>query len=175
MNQNSMDIRILSIAPSTRGFGFAVMEGQKLMIFGGKKTRVKGDTKKNKELLRKVEVLINRWQPSIVAFEEANAKGSRRRPRIRKVVRQIARLSKRHKIKVKMLSRRQLRKFFFADGKGTEHRLAMRLAEWFPEELADMLPPKRKLWETEKSCMDVFDAVAFGVACVTLRSSSSTV
>jgi len=33
----------------------------------------------------------------------------------------------------------------------------------FPDELASRLPPKRKLWNSEDSRMDFFDAVALAV------------
>jgi hypothetical protein len=46
--------RILAIAPSTRGFGFAVLEGEASLVDWGVKT-AKGD--KNKQSLAKVEKL----------------------------------------------------------------------------------------------------------------------
>jgi hypothetical protein len=150
MNQNIKDVRILSIAPSTRGFGFAVIEDQKLINWGGKKVNVNGDENKNKESLKKIDSLIHQWQPAVITIEDANTKDSRRRSRIKELVPQITALAKSLKVKVKLISRSQVKRVFF-DGKGTKYDLAKLLAEWYPEELANRLPRKRKLWELRAS------------------------
>jgi hypothetical protein len=42
------------------------------------------------------------------------------------------------------------------------------LAKQFPDELASRLPPKRKIYKSEDSRMDTFDAVGLAVALKTL-------
>jgi hypothetical protein len=42
---------------------------------------------------------------------------------------------------VALFSREQVRRVFFADGRGTKHALAEILAKKFPEELGSRLPP----------------------------------
>ena len=46
---------------------------------------------------------------------------------------------------------------------GTKHEMAEYLAKQFPDELAARVPPKRKLWKSELSRMDIFDAVGLAV------------
>lgn len=41
--------------------------------------------------------------------------------------------------------------------------MAVRVGNLFPEELADWVPPKRKLWKSQLSRMDIFDAVGLAV------------
>ena len=93
-----------------------------------------------------------------------DVKDSRRAPRIREFIQRIVVLARSRKIKVVLLTRKQVRQMFFENGKGTKHALAELLAEWYPEELGSLLPPKRKPWESEDYRMDIFDAVALGVA-----------
>jgi Holliday junction resolvasome RuvABC endonuclease subunit len=158
MNQiNPKHFRILAIAPSTRGFGFAVLEGQETLVDWGGKT-VKGD--KNVQSLAKVEKLIAHYQPGALVLEDASAKGSRRSPRIRKLSQQIIKMAANRKVSVKLFSRDQVMKTFITDGQGTKHMMAEIIAKRFPEELGSRLPAKRKPWMSEQYQMGVFDAVA---------------
>jgi Holliday junction resolvasome RuvABC endonuclease subunit len=158
MNQiNPKHFRILAIAPSTRGFGFAVLEGQESLVDWGVKTV---NTDKNSQSLTKVKEMITHYQPGALVLEDASAKGSRRSPRIRKLSRQIIKMAATRKVSVKLFSRDQVMKTFITDGQGTKHALAEIIAKRFPEELGSRLPPKRKPWMSEDSRMNIFDAVA---------------
>ena len=96
MNQiNPKHFRILAIAPSTRGFGFAVLEEQETLVNWGVKT-VNGD--KNVQSLAKVEKLIAHYQPGVLVLEDASAKNSRRSPRIRKLCQQIIKMAANRKM-----------------------------------------------------------------------------
>jgi Holliday junction resolvasome RuvABC endonuclease subunit len=161
MNQiNPKHFRILAIAPSTRGFGFAVLEGEVSLVDWGVKT-VKGD--KNVQSLARVEDLIAHYQPEVLVLEDASAKGSRRSPRIRKLSRQIIKMAATRKVSVALFSRDQVMKTFITDGQGTKHMLAEIMAKRFPEELGSRLPPKRRPWMSEDYRMNIFDAVALAM------------
>lgn len=157
------DIRILSIAPSTWGFGFALLDGQRLVICGLKKVLVKGDENRNRECVKRLGHLIDQWHPQILTIEDANAKGSRRRPRIRALVVEITALAASRRLNVALLPRRKMMRTFFNAKRATKYRLAKHLAESYPDELGHRLPPVRRAWESERFSMDMFDAVAFGV------------
>lgn len=157
--KNIKEVRILSITPSTRGFGYAVIEGDDKLVDWGAKS-VNGD--KNAGSLARIEKMIVFYEPKVVVLQDV--KDSRRAPRIRELIQRIAALARSRKIKVVLLSREQVRQVFFHDGQGTKYALAELLAEWFPEELGDRLPPKRRPWMTEDYRMDIFDAVALGLA-----------
>jgi hypothetical protein len=96
-------------------------------------------------------------------LQDVEAKGSRRYPRIKTLNRQIKRMAEKHKIKVKLISKKQLRSLLLGNPKGTKQEMAEILAAQFPDELASRLPPKRKLWQSEDSRMDIFDAMALAV------------
>jgi Holliday junction resolvasome RuvABC endonuclease subunit len=154
---NPKHFRILAIAPSTRGFGFAVLEGEVSLVDWGVKT-VNSD--KNKQSVAKVKELIAHYQPEVLVLEDASAKNSRRSPRIRKLSQQIIKMAEARKVSVALFSRDQVMKTFITDGQGTKHAVAEIIAKRFPEELGSRLPPKRKPWMSEDSRMNIFDAVA---------------
>jgi len=126
---------VLAIAPSSRGFGFAVMEG-----------------------------MITLYNPAVLMLEDAPAKGSRRSRRIRNVTKKIIATAASRQAEVALLSRDQVMRAFFKDGIGSKHTIARILAMRFPEELGHRLPPKRKPWRSEDYRTGIFDAVALAVA-----------
>lgn len=153
--------RILAIAPSTSGFGFALFEGQGTLANWGTK-EVRGD--KNKGTVTRVEELIARYAPQVVVLEDASAKGSRRAPRIRKLTQKIEKLARKHRIKVALFSRKQVMQAFLPDGQGTKHQIAEVVAERFQDELGSQLPPKRRACDDkENRRMDIFNAVALAL------------
>lgn len=154
--------RIFSIAPSTNGFGFAVMENGRLIDWGNRQAK----KDKNKESLIKLDKLLSRYSPDVVVLQDVEAKDSRRRNRIRLLIQRIQSLAKNLKINVELVSRKKVMQIFFVNGKGTKYELAQLLAERFPHELAGQLPPPRKPWKSEDKRMNIFDAVAFGLALV---------
>ena len=161
MNQTpSTDFRILAIALSTGGFGFVVMEGQRTIIEFGRRV---ADGDKNTQSLAKVKKLLNFYRPGVLVLQDVEAKGSHRAPRIKTLNRQIKRVAEKCKIKVKLISGKQLRSLLVGNPRGTKQEMAEVLATQFPDELASRLPPKRKPWKSEDARMDIFDAVALAV------------
>lgn len=151
-------LRILAIAPSTRGFGFAVIEGKETFIDWGVKS-VKGN--KNAESLKKVKALIAHYQPGMLVLQDTEH--SRRSARIRTLSKRLIAMAATHKVRVKLFSREQVMQVFFADAPGTKQALAEILAVRFPDELGSRLPPKRRPWMSEDSRMDIFEAVALAL------------
>ena len=157
---HSKYLRILAIAPSTRGFGFAVLEGQDTLADWGVKS-VTGN--KNTNSVAKVKELITHYQPDVLVLQDVEAKGSRRASRIRTLNRQVKAMAEKRKIEVKLISGKQLRGALLGDPRGTKQEMAEMLAMRFRDELASRLPPKRKPWQSEDSRMDIFDAMELAV------------
>ena len=151
--------RILAIAPVTRGFGFAVLEGQDTLANWGVKV-VSGKGNKNAKILPKAEELIARYQPGVLVMEDASAKGSQRHPRIQRLVPQIVKVAAKQNVNVALFSREQVTKILFSDGRWTKHGLAEIVAGQFTEQLGSKLPPKRTAAMREHYQMGIFDAVA---------------
>lgn len=162
--------RVLAIAPSTRGFGFAVLDGQNTLADWGVKW-VKGD--KNAGSIMNIGKLIGRYQPGVIVLEDSTVKDSRRALRIRKLHQQIIVLAKKHNMNVELFTRQQVKTALFGEVKGTKYEMAEVVANRFPEELGLQLPSKRHIWEDVDSRMDVFDAVAL-VLMVRLRKVEPT-
>jgi hypothetical protein len=142
--------------------GFAVLDdGPKLIDWGVKSV----ERNKNVESIQRIEELILHYRPDVLTFENYEAKGSQRRGRIRELGHEIANLAEYHKLRVSLLSRKQVLRFFFVDGEGTKYAVANILARRFPEELGPRLPPKRKPWMAEDYRMDIFSALAWALAC----------
>jgi Holliday junction resolvasome RuvABC endonuclease subunit len=153
--------RILAIAPSTRGFGFALVEGLNTLVDWGVKS-IEGD--KNRGSVAKVKAMIEHYEPNVLVLEDTSAKASRRAERIRALTKRIISVSKSQNVDAILLTRQQVRRTFFNDGHGAKYALAEILAKRFPEELGFQLPPKRHSWMSEDSRMDIFDAVALALA-----------
>lgn len=155
--------RLLALALSSKGLGFAVLEGRATLADWGNKL-VTGD--KNTGALKKVGELIAHYEPDMLVLPATNTPGSRRSVRIRKLGEALAALAATHKLKTRLLTREQvLRECITGDQEHTKHGLAACLAVRYPEELGDRLPPKRRPWKSEDYRMDIFEAVALALAC----------
>lgn len=150
-------IRVLAVDPTHRGFGFAVLESPDRLVDWGVKT-VRGD--KQAGCLRKIRELLQLYQPTVVILEDCARRGSRRCPRVRRLIERIRVLATKSGVKARVVSRAQVHKAFAPAS--TKHEIAVALAKHFPE-LALSLPPLRKPWMSEDCRMNVFDAVALAL------------
>src|SRR5437868_4477583 len=103
------DIRILAIDPSTRGFGFAVLEGpSRLIDWGVKETK----TDKKRRSLKLIAELIEQYAPGVVALEDYEGKGSRRCRRVADLIEDISKLAVKRRLKVKTFSGAEVKQAF---------------------------------------------------------------
>ena len=165
------NVRILAIAPSSRGFGYAVLEEQEKLVDWGVKC-VQGD--KNAGSLAKVEKLIAQYEPLVLVLEDTTTSDSRRAPRIRELSRRIIIMASSRNVGVALFSRQRVVQRFFHKAPGTKHALAKILARRFPEELGFRLPLERRPWMSEDYRMDIFDAVALALTHLLARSGTRT-
>jgi len=162
MDQPSQRTRILAVSFSSRGFGYAVIEGGSALVDFGKK-RIEWD--KNMGSLAGVEKIIHRNQPDLLVLQDVNhAKGTRRVPRIKMLHKKVIALAKERHIRVVKIAGRDLRSRLLGDEEGTKQEMAELLAKQFSNELASRLPPKRTAWMNADPRMDIFDAVGLAVA-----------
>jgi Holliday junction resolvasome RuvABC endonuclease subunit len=153
------EICVLAIDPSTRGFGFALLEGPNRLIDWGVK-----ETKKNKtaRTLKLIDDLIDVYLPSVIVVEDYAGKGSRRCRRIQGLINDISKLASKKKVRVKSFARLKVMQAFSESGASTKHEIAVAIAKRFPE-LEPRLPRFRKPWMSEDYRMSIFDAAAFGL------------
>jgi Holliday junction resolvasome RuvABC endonuclease subunit len=153
------NIRVLAIDPSTRGFGFAVLEGpERLIDWGVKETK----TDKKRRTLKLIDDLIERYQPNVIVVEDYEGKGSRRCYRIQGLINDITKLAAKKNTKVRSFSRAKVKQAFSESGASTKYEIARAITNRFPE-LAPRLPRFRKPWMSEDYRMSIFDAVALGL------------
>lgn len=144
--------RILALAPCTKGFGYAVLEGT-LVDWGVKNV----GKDKNPDSLRKAEEMLQLYHPDVVVLE--NCQDTRRSDRIQTLTKELVVLIRARRIQVVLLSPPQIRNVFFDGGEGTKQDRAIVLAGHFPDELLSRLPSPRRAWMSEHYNMSVFDAV----------------
>lgn len=156
--------RALAIDPSTRGFGFAVLEGQDRLVDWGTRSARSGERSKNRQCLEKVEELIDDYRPGVLVVEKC-ASGSRRCARVRRLIDSIARLAVERQIRARRISRRQVQAAFAESGAPTKHEIATAIARRFPE-LAPHLPSPRKAWMSEDCRERIFGAVGMGTTAL---------
>jgi Holliday junction resolvasome RuvABC endonuclease subunit len=130
------EIRVLAIDPSTRGFGFAVLEGpDRLIDWGVKETR----NEKNRRSLKLIWELIEQYEPSVLVLEDYAGKGSRRCRRVQELIEAISKLAAKRKLKVRMHSRAKVKQVFSKSCTSNKQEIALDIVNRFPE-LAPRLP-----------------------------------
>jgi hypothetical protein len=159
---NSKSFRLLAVALTSRGLGYAVLEGEKSLVESSNSSVRNGD--KNSQCLAKVKRLIAFYRPDVLVLQDVAAKACRRKPRIKKLHAEMVKLAANHNLGVSFISEKQLRELLLGNPSGTKYEVAEMLAKCFPEELNLRLPSKRRPWQSADSRMDMFDAVALAVA-----------
>ena len=162
MNHHPQQIRLLSVALTSKGLGYSVLEGAASLIENGHMS-VRGEGK-NAQCLAKVKKLAAFYRPDALILQDVVAKGSRRHSRIKKLHRGVKAFAQKNKLAVKVISEQRLRRLLLGNEQGTKQEMAEVLAKRFPIELALQLPPKRRLWQSADSRMDIFDAIGLAVA-----------
>ena len=152
--------RILAIDPTTKGFGFAVLEGPEVLVdWGVKHARVD----RNAKCLQQARELIDRYQPEVLVVEDTAVKGSRRCPRVAQLIEYLLSMAAGRDLRTRLISRLQVQRCFSKNGSATKRQVAVAIAWRFPE-LEPHLPPVRKCHMSEDERMSIFDALAFGYA-----------
>jgi len=154
-------VRILAIAPLSRGLGYAVMEGPDKLVACGNKAILRD---KNAGALAWVNRFIQFYQPDGLVLPNVTAADTRRAARIKTLHRKIMAWAGKRQLKVRLISITQVRTQLLGEAKGTKFAVAKKLAERFPVELESRRPPKRRPWMSEDPRMDIFDAVGLAVA-----------
>jgi len=149
--------RVLAIDPTSRGFGFVVLESPTTLIdWGVKVIRQQNEAR----ILGKVSKLIRHYTPEIIVLEDS--KGSRRCQRIQSLLVSVARLAATDGLKIRCIPVSRVKKVFQTFRANTKYEIAHAVAQQLPE-LAPRLPRYRKAWMTEDYQMAIFDAAALAL------------
>jgi hypothetical protein len=152
--------RIFALDPTTKGFGFAIFELPFRLVDWGL-AHVSGE--KESGAIARFEELLDQFRPDIVILEDSTAPGSRRRPRVQKLLERLRDTARERGIEVQALPRLAVIQCFSSpDARATKYSITKRLAETFPE-LAEKVPQRRKIWQSEDERIATFDALALAV------------
>jgi len=156
---NLAEPRIVAVHPTSRGFGFAVLEGPGRLIDWGTRT---APPDRDGPTLDGVRSLIALYRPAAMIVEDPAGPTCRRCPRVKALIGSLKDLAGRSRVMAIPVTRTEVRRLFARAQAATKHEIARTIAEHFPE-LEPRLPPRRKPWMSQDERMSIFDAVAFGL------------
>jgi Holliday junction resolvasome RuvABC endonuclease subunit len=157
MSANTNPKRVLAIDPTSRGFGFVIIESPTTLIDWGVKSIRK---KEEAAILPKVSELIRHYQPEAIVVEDD--KRLRRCLRIQSLLAAIGELAITSGLKCRRISLARVKKVFQAFGARKKYEIAQAVAKQLPD-LAPRLPRYRKPWMSEDYRMAIFDAAALAL------------
>lgn len=163
-SQHHSHARILAIDPCTRGFGFAVLEGGTRLIDWGVARLY---SKVDEEFLVRVDAIINRYKPTIIALEDVS--GTHKSERMVKRINVLVGYARSCHIERTLVSGGEIRSVLGLAPDAHKHDVAATVTRLFPE-LAATLPPHRKPWQTEDVRMNVFDATGIAIGSANIAS-----
>ena len=147
--------RILAVDPTSRGFGYVVVENGRLIDWGTACVRPNS----NARVLQRFSELALRMQPDLVVVENYSDAGCRRSSRLQGLMKSITQRTQSQICRVRLVSISNIQGRFASIGARTKHQRACWIATQVPE-LAPRLPPVRKAWMSEDERMSIFDAAA---------------
>jgi hypothetical protein len=162
--------RVLALDLHPQRYGYAVLETPaELLDWGVKRRYRKKQSRGERPLCKRLQSLLDLWRPSLVVVTEPpKSPPARMRQLLTDVIEEV-----RHcRIPVRYLSPQVLREAFSDEDRITKYAIASMLLEHFPF-LASVLPPKRRIWESEDYRMSMFAAVAVALAASGWRPTTS--
>ncbi len=162
--------RVLAIDPTSRGFGFAVLEGPTTLIDWGVRSIRSTSVEKEIETVSKIADMIQHYRPHRLILEQYDCAESRRCGRVRLLLATIHNLTMWEGIKSRRISAGNVKRVFLAFGARTKQEIAEVVAQQLPE-LAPHLPKPRKPWMPEHYQMAIFDAAALALTYFYLLGS----
>ena len=145
-------IRYLGIEVTSTGFCFAVLEDTERFIGRGGR-EVHSTT--TGIFINKLSRVIDRYRPDVLVLEDPA--GSLKGKVVKKWLAWAEEYAHERKLKAVAVSKEDFRAYTSSYG-SKKQKMAMRLARLFPE-LADLVPPPRKTWESEQRRMGIFVAL----------------
>jgi hypothetical protein len=151
MTQITDQRSIVGVDPGSRGLAFVFFERGRLLDWGTR--RRDGDE------LALLNQLLDRCNAEVLVLEDPDAARSERRPRVRRLLRLMARHAAERGIAVQTVSRYEVRQAWAARGRTRKHAVAAEIGELFPE-IEPLVPRIRKVYNGEQDRADIFDAVS---------------
>lgn len=154
---------VLGLHPSSRGFGWVLFEGHRSLLDWG----VVDVRAENAAALPRIEALLEKHHPSVLAIERHDGASIRRRQRIQRLYRAIVKCAEGKGVVVHSYSRNQISNSM--NGARTREEIAAAVADSLSV-LRPRLPKPRPIWIGEQSAMRLFCAAACALAYFDLEA-----
>jgi hypothetical protein len=149
---------VLGLHPSARGFGWALFEGPGHPFDAG---TADIRTDKNKQALARIDALLKRYRPKVLALETFEGLGTRRSARIQSLYKDIVKLAAARRVAVRICTRAEIAAAL--GNARTREEIAAVVAKRFAV-FRPRLPKARAIWESEHANMALFCAVGCALA-----------
>ena len=151
---------VLALAPVYRGIGFIVFDDARTPLDWGVK-----ETRTNKQALCKdrVSALLALHRPNAVILELTGGPTCRRRRRIRELIADLASFAQEQGFSVTLYERAAIAACLHLEPGVSKDTIAAAIAQALPA-LSHRLPTTRRVWESEKHSMALFEAAGLALA-----------
>jgi hypothetical protein len=158
------DSRVLAVDLRSRLFGFAVLEGPKILLdFGRRPCHTVVGWGNALIVRRKIADLLAFYAPSIIVLKPASGRSGQPLLKTKDAVDAIRSEAELRSLDLAFLTRKDIHQVFRQSGNSNKYKIAGLITHIFPE-LAWKLPANRKNWQPEHHNMAIFDAVSLGLA-----------
>lgn len=142
---------IVGIDPTPRGLAFVCFESGELLDWGTRRS----DGGASSALDR----LLTATKADVLVLEDPDASRCERRPRMKRLLKELAAHARSRGLDVRLVSRYAVRSEWAKQGRTRKHTVAAAIAESFPE--IDVLVPRaRKVYRSEEARAEIFDALS---------------
>ena len=169
MSRAEHPVRVLAIDPTSRGFGFVILEGPSVIVDWGVKSGRAASIQREQQLLNRFSDLVRQYRPEVVILENMSVSESRRKGRVRLLVGAMENLASWQNVTVRKISQAQVKKVFNTLDAHSKYEIARVISQHVPE-LVPWIPKQRKPWTGEDYRMAAFNAAALALAYLYARS-----
>ncbi|MDD5657220.1 MAG: crossover junction endodeoxyribonuclease RuvC [Elusimicrobia bacterium] len=165
--------RILAINPSSKGFGYAVLEDHLFLVDWGivvcnrrRKKPVSRRQKNQAACIDRAKELIEEYHPTKIVIEDCRHDSSHRCHDVQVFLSHILFAARKKNVPVQFVAPKTVHHAFARFGARNKEQIAEVVSEQFPELLP--LPKHRDPWMSETYRMGIFDAVALCLSAMLL-------
>jgi Holliday junction resolvasome RuvABC endonuclease subunit len=155
-------IRMLAIAPVSRGFGLVVMDSIGTPLDWRVKEIHERPKRKNARCVFEVDRLIEEHRPQVLVLEDHRAPGSKKRKRVSELLDALTELAIDSGVGVAKYGPRHVRLSLGLAPSANKDKVAAEVAKRLPA-LKKRVPKLRRLWDSERYAMSVFVAASLAL------------
>lgn len=163
MQENKITTPILAIHPGRRKMGVAVLEGDELLFWGVTGFREKEVRELLDGIKKRVQSLIQIYQPGMLAVERPHATRLKASPALEMIVERISAVAVDSSLYFCLYDALTIRRFLCGQERATRRQMIERIVTRYPH-LARYAAPGVSRWQ-ESYWQAMFAAVGVGMVC----------